>query len=76
MATAKSGGLKIILAAAVKKGVTEARAAIFGHVLNPTGQRTSHKILRKKLIGEKIASYYPPDIAGEDPQMADRKEHQ
>ncbi|KAG6573158.1 hypothetical protein SDJN03_27045, partial [Cucurbita argyrosperma subsp. sororia] len=30
-----SKGLKIIVAAAVDTGVTEARARIFGHILNP-----------------------------------------
>ncbi|KAK6911250.1 Ribosomal protein S27/S33, mitochondrial [Dillenia turbinata] len=49
------GGLKSLLAAAAIRGVTEARARIFGHVLNPTGQRSPHKILRKKLIGQKVA---------------------
>ena len=34
-----SKGLKIIVAAAVNKGVTEARAQIFGHLLNSTGLR-------------------------------------
>lgn len=69
-----ASGLKSILAAAVTRGVTEARARIFGHVLNPTGQRTAHKILRKKLIGEKVAQWYPDDLMREDPQVFARKE--
>ncbi|GMN57802.1 hypothetical protein TIFTF001_026904 [Ficus carica] len=69
-----ASGLKSILAAAVTRGVTEARARIFGHVLNPTGQRTAHKILRKKLIGEKVAQWYPDDLMREDPQLFARKE--
>ena len=32
-----AGSLKSILASAVVAGVTEARARIFGHILNPTG---------------------------------------
>ncbi|KAL0012980.1 hypothetical protein SO802_000049 [Lithocarpus litseifolius] len=52
-----TGSLKNILATAVTKGVTEARARIFGHILNPTGQRSPHKLLRKKLIGEKVAEW-------------------
>ncbi|CAK7335937.1 unnamed protein product [Dovyalis caffra] len=69
-----SGGLKKILAVAVTKGVEEARARIFGHVLNPTGVKSSHKILRKKLFGEKVAQWYPHDISKDDPLiMADRE---
>ncbi|XP_024975412.1 28S ribosomal protein S33, mitochondrial-like [Cynara cardunculus var. scolymus] len=66
--------LKSMLAQAAVRGVTEARAAIFGHVLNPTGQRSAHKILRKKFIGEKVASWYPNDIQKEDPLVVARKE--
>lgn len=54
------GGLKKVLAQAALRGVTEARAKIFGHILNPTGQRSPHKELRKKLIGDKVAAWYPP----------------
>ncbi|XP_047334887.1 uncharacterized protein LOC124938490 [Impatiens glandulifera] len=61
------GRLKNVLAEAAIKGVTEARAKIFGHVLNPTGQVSPHKILRKKLFGEKIAQWYPHDIRTDDP---------
>ncbi|KAJ8632800.1 hypothetical protein MRB53_026136 [Persea americana] len=51
----KMASPKSLLASAAVKGVTEARVRIFGHVLNPTGQQSPHKILRKKLIGEKVA---------------------
>ncbi|KAK4754333.1 hypothetical protein SAY87_002437 [Trapa incisa] len=72
------GGMKLkgILAAAVSRGVTEARARIFGHVLNPTGQRSPHKILRKKLIGEKVAQWYPYDINKDDPLVMAREEQE
>ncbi|KAJ8630937.1 hypothetical protein MRB53_024260 [Persea americana] len=68
--------LKSLLASAAVKGVTEARARIFGHVLNPTGQRSPHKILRKKLIGEKVAQWYPYDIKKDDPLVMARQEHE
>ncbi|XAR70362.1 hypothetical protein NMG60_11027193 [Bertholletia excelsa] len=61
------GSLKSLLTEAATKGVTEARAKIFGHVLNPTGKRSPHKILRKKLIGQKVAEWYPYDIKKDDP---------
>ncbi|KAM7505697.1 hypothetical protein LguiB_004601 [Lonicera macranthoides] len=70
------GGLKSVLAEAAIKGVTEARARIFGHVLNPTGERTAHKILRKKLIGEKVAQWYPYDIKKDDPLVMARQEQE
>ncbi|XP_031503823.1 uncharacterized protein LOC116266655 [Nymphaea colorata] len=68
--------LKQILTSAALKGVTEARARIFGHVLNPTGQRSPHKILRKKLIGDKVAEWYPYDIKKDDPLVMGRLEHE
>ncbi|KAK4268609.1 hypothetical protein QN277_025234 [Acacia crassicarpa] len=68
-----SGSLKSILAAAVQ-GVTEARARIFGHVLNPTGKRSTHKLLRKKLIGEKVVQWYPYDIQRDDPLVMAQQE--
>lgn len=70
------GNLKILLAEAAIKGVTEARARIFGHVLNPTGQRSAHKILRKKLIGEKVSQWYPHDIKHDDPLVMAQKEQE
>lgn len=59
--------MKSLLTTAVRTGVAEARERIFGHIINPTGQRTSHKILRKKLIGEKVAAWYPYDVRNDDP---------
>lgn len=70
------GSLKGIIAAAVTRGAAEARARIFGHVLNPTGQRSPHKILRKKLIGEKVAQWYPYDINKDDPLVMARQEQE
>lgn len=70
------GSLKNVLAEAALKGVTEARARIFGHVLNPTGQRSPHKLLRKKLIGDKVAAWYPYDINKDDPLVMARKEQE
>ncbi|XWS50783.1 hypothetical protein CRYUN_Cryun12cG0118400 [Craigia yunnanensis] len=71
-----AGGLKSMLASAVVAGVTEARARIFGHILNPTGQRSAHKILRKKLIGDKVAQWYPYDIRKDDPLVMARQEEE
>ncbi|XP_062161536.1 small ribosomal subunit protein mS33 [Alnus glutinosa] len=71
-----TGGLKSILAKVVTEGVTEARARIFGHVLNPTGQRSPHKLLRKKLIGDKVAEWYPHDIVKDDPLVMARGEQE
>ncbi|KVH95779.1 hypothetical protein Ccrd_002163 [Cynara cardunculus var. scolymus] len=71
-----TSSLRSMLAQAAVRGVTEARAKIFGHVLNPTGQRSAHKILRKKFIGEKVASWYPKDIEKEDPLVVARKEQE
>lgn len=69
-----SGSLKSLISSAVGRGVTEARARIFGHMLNPTGQRSPHKILRKKLFGDKVAEWYPYDIKNEDPNVLAREE--
>lgn len=69
-------GLKGMLATAVTKGVTLARARIFGHILNPSAQRSPHKILRKKLIGEKVAQWYPYDIKKDDPLVMARQEQE
>ncbi|KAF5734017.1 Mitochondrial isoform 1 [Tripterygium wilfordii] len=70
------GSLKSLLSTAVLAGVMEARARIFGHVLNPTGQRSPHKILRKKLIGQKVAEWYPQDITKDDPLVMAREEQE
>ncbi|KAL9236013.1 hypothetical protein vseg_010728 [Gypsophila vaccaria] len=69
-------GLKKMLAAAVAKGVTEARANIFGHIINPTCQRSAHKVLRKKLIGDKVAQWYPYDIKHDDPLIMARNQEE
>jgi small subunit ribosomal protein S33 len=69
-----ASSLKSVLTAAALKGVTEARAGIFGHVLNPTGQRSVRKILRTKLIGDYVAQWYPYDIKYDDPQVLAREE--
>ncbi|XP_078169028.1 37S ribosomal protein S27 [Carex rostrata] len=71
-----ASSLNSILKAAALKGVTEARAAIFGHVLNPTGQRSVHKILRKKLIGDYVAQWYPYDIKHDDPRILQQEERE
>lgn len=71
-----TGGLKSLLSTAITTGVTEARARIFGHILNPTGQKSAHKILRKKLIGEKVAQWYPYDIKKDDPQIMAMEEQE
>ncbi|CAL9055597.1 small ribosomal subunit protein mS33 [Musa acuminata AAA Group] len=68
--------LKSLLTAAALQGVAEARARIFGHILNPTGKRSPHKILRKKLIGDKVAQWYPYDIKNDDPLVLAREEKQ
>ncbi|CAI0546317.1 unnamed protein product [Linum tenue] len=69
-------GLRRLLETAVTQGVTEARARIFGHVLNPTGQRSPHKLLRKKLIGEKVSQWYPHDITKDDPLIMAAREQE
>ncbi|OIW04801.1 hypothetical protein TanjilG_23699 [Lupinus angustifolius] len=71
-----SGGLKKIVALALTEGITEARARIFGHQINPTGQKSAHKLLRKKLIGEKVAQWYPYDIKKDDPLVMARQEQE
>ncbi|XP_064983409.1 uncharacterized protein LOC135648911 isoform X3 [Musa acuminata AAA Group] len=65
-----------LLTAAALQGVAlaQARARIFGHVLNPLGKRSPHKILRKKLIGDKVAQWYPYDIKNDDPLVLAREE--
>lgn len=68
------GSLKNVLAQAALRGVTEARAKIFGHVLNPTGQKSPHKVLRKNLIGEKVADWYPHNTDRDNPEIMARLE--
>ena len=46
------------------------KSTIFGtHIGN--GLRSGRKVLRKKLIGDKIASYYPEPVATYDPMFVD-----
>nr|GMD36966.1 28S ribosomal protein S33, mitochondrial-like [Ipomoea batatas]GME10660.1 28S ribosomal protein S33, mitochondrial-like [Ipomoea batatas]GME16469.1 28S ribosomal protein S33, mitochondrial-like [Ipomoea batatas] len=71
-----AGRLKNLLASVAIEGVAEARARIFGHVLNPTGERSAHKILRKKLIGDKVSQWYPHDIRKDDPLVMAREEQE
>lgn len=65
-----------MLAQVAVRGVIEARAHIFGNVLNPAGQRFSHKILRRKFIDEKVVSWSPNDIQKEDPIVVAHNEHE
>ncbi|KAJ1403561.1 Ribosomal protein S27/S33, mitochondrial, partial [Sesbania bispinosa] len=69
-----SGVLKRMVSAAISEGVSEARAKIFGHQLNPSGKKTPHKVLRMKLFGEKVAQWYPYDIKKDDPLLMARQE--
>lgn len=50
----------------------EIRARIFGNRIG-NGERSGAKLLRQKLIGEKIASYYPENISRKDPFLVDTK---
>ncbi|KAF7112942.1 hypothetical protein RHSIM_Rhsim13G0134700 [Rhododendron simsii] len=71
------GSLKSLMVEVTTKGVAEARARMFGHVLNPTGERSPHKFLHKKLIGDqKVAQWYPYDINKDDPLVMARKEQE
>jgi hypothetical protein len=54
-------------AAAATADAAEARAAIFGHTVNPTGKRAATKLMRKKLVGDQVAQWYPYDIKRDDP---------
>ncbi|KAE8799859.1 hypothetical protein D1007_24738 [Hordeum vulgare] len=72
--SAAAGGLRQLLTAAVTAGAAEARAAVFGHVVNPSGKRAATKLLRKKLIGEHVAQWYPDDIKRDDPVVMAREE--
>lgn len=62
--------LALSTAAASQEGLEQIRARIFGnHIGN--GLRSGRKVLRKKLIGDKIASYYPTPISKLDPMFVD-----
>ncbi|KAF8977653.1 hypothetical protein BGZ46_007224 [Entomortierella lignicola] len=39
--------------------INKVSTAIFGNVYNPQGLRTGNKILRQRLVGPTINSYYP-----------------
>ena len=50
--------------------IEQIRARIFGnHIGN--GLRSGRKVLRKKLIGDKVARYYPEEISKADPMFED-----
>eukprot|EP00897_Mesotaenium_endlicherianum_P009876 jgi/Mesen1/8917/ME000548S08436 len=55
------------------RGVVEASARIFGSVIG-NGLRSGHKVFRSKLIGEKIAAWYPTPIEYSDPMYEDPAE--
>ena len=62
--------LALSTAAASQESLEEIRARIFGNHLG-NGLRSGRKVLRKKLIGDKIASYYPEPIEKQDPMFVD-----
>ncbi|KAM0868317.1 hypothetical protein ACQ4PT_041432 [Festuca glaucescens] len=72
--SAAAGGLRQLLTAAVTAGAAEARAAVFGHAVNPSGKRAATKLLRKKFIGEQLSQWYPYDIKRDDPIVMAREE--
>ena len=49
-----------------EESLEEIRARIFGNRIG-NGLRSGAKLLKKKLVGEKIASYYPEPISKFDP---------
>ncbi len=55
------------------KGVVEASARIFGNVIG-NGLRSGHKVLRSKLVGEKLVSWYPKPVEKFDPMFLDPNE--
>ncbi len=60
MSSTGSKAGKIVLGAAEVAGLKEAARRIFGNLpMLPGAGRTGSKILRKPLIGEKVATYYP-----------------
>lgn len=52
----------------VEEDYRSIEARIFGNRLG-NGQRSGAKVLRKKLLGDKIASYYPTPISKFDPMF-------
>lgn len=61
-----ASSLKAVLKAAALQGVPEATARIFGHVIG-NGERSGHKILRRKIIGGKVLEWYPNSVCGAYP---------
>ena len=54
----------------IQESLEQIRSRIFGtHIGN--GLRSGRKVLRKRLIGDKIASYYPEPVAKYDPMFVD-----
>jgi small subunit ribosomal protein S33 len=51
-----------------EESLEEIRARIFGNRIG-NGLRSGAKLLKKKLVGEKIANYYPKPIAKNDPMF-------
>jgi len=49
-----------------EESLEEIRARIFGNRIG-NGLRSGAKLLKKKLSGEKIATYYPEPVAKHDP---------
>ncbi|RKP09613.1 mitochondrial ribosomal subunit S27-domain-containing protein [Thamnocephalis sphaerospora] len=43
-------------------------ARLFDNVYNPTGVRTGNKVLRQRLIGPAVSTYYP-DWYGKEPRI-------
>ena len=53
-----------------EESLEQIRSRIFGtHIGN--GIRSGRKVLRKRLVGDKVASYYPEPVAKYDPMFVD-----
>ncbi len=53
-----------------EESLEQIRSRIFGtHIGN--GLRSGRKVLRKRLIGDRVASYYPEPVAKYDPMFVD-----
>jgi len=57
-------------ATAREETIEEVRARVFGNHLGD-GLRSGRKILRRPLIGDRVASYYPDDWFAGDPLLID-----
>ena len=53
-----------------EESLEQIRSRIFGTYIG-NGLRSGRKVLRKKLIGDTIASYYPEPVAKYDPMFVD-----